>query len=457
MSPVSRKRQKKRNSKPANRTPAVRREDDSDRAAADTMDLYMEEVFESTLRSEDPFDAELMVTELLGFMRGVDDERRGAPVETVDAFIEVLAARMTPAATAVLVVLARLAPAEASRKRAQRRLGEPALRGVSRPAWAESIDAWEPGRVMVVADVFGDQETVLVEFTGRGRSHALVVLVDFSHLGGWCSEMFVVEDADLLIAEMANGASATEGLMRCVSLDPAAAHFLIGRALAATEVMHAPEVGESFDETYALALARLRLLPAVPTQVADAAVGDALRLAGLPVPSALRDPVPVPAQERADLAERFRASSHAVAFAGVAPDSVEHLTRLVIDYGCDYDDGRPLRVSPIKLANFLLRWLPRKAVLDATDREAVPAVIGAWVQFALGQSELPPTIYDPLLAELPVVLGGFVTGYDNLEGFGPARALPDGIGEVDSWEVLQAIVSERVAALKAPIRASGTH
>src|ERR1700747_1014563 len=42
----------------------------------------------------------------------------------------------------------------------------------------------------------------------------------------------------------------------------------------------------------------------------------------------------------------------------------------IIDYGCDQDFGRPLRMSPAKVATFLLDWLPRKVLLLAAEQHA---------------------------------------------------------------------------------------
>ena len=54
----------------------------------------------------------------------------------------------------------------------------------------------------------------------------------------------------------------------------------------------------------------------------------------------------------------------------------------IVEYGCDRDFGRPLRVSPAKAETFLLDWLPRKVVLSRADQEAMPHVLLAWVRWA---------------------------------------------------------------------------
>ena len=54
----------------------------------------------------------------------------------------------------------------------------------------------------------------------------------------------------------------------------------------------------------------------------------------------------------------------------------------IIDYGCDRDFGRPLRMSPAKVATFLLDWLPRKVLLLSAEQHAMPHVLAAWVRWA---------------------------------------------------------------------------
>lgn len=377
------------------------------RSALEAVYVDLEAALSDTLESADPFDAEILVAELLGSMRGIEDHNPGVPAGTVDAFIEGLAARSNPAATAALVVLARLAPGEPSRLRAQLRLKD--LADVPRPTWADAIDSWTPDRAMVLADAFGDQATVAVEFTGAGRTHALLAHVDFSHLGAWCPEVFVVENTGAVREAMARDGAA-DPVHRYVELDLAATRFLVDRALAATELTAAPDTADSFDEMHALALARLRLLPTSSAPAGVAAVRAALASAGLHAPSALDDRAVVGPMARDELVERFLSSTPAVGLAAVAPGSVALLARELVDYGFDYDDGRTLRLSPVKLATFLARWLPSRVTLTAADRAALPGVVAAWVDFAAAEAPMPPAAFGELRAALPGLLAAVTPG-----------------------------------------------
>jgi len=403
VSPVSRKRQKKHRPNPsANRPRATARTEPVGRTALDAVYADLEEALGGSLAADDPLDAEILVTELLGSMRGIEDHNPGVPAGTLDAFIDGLAARANPAAGAALVTLARLAPGEPSRLRALRRVQE--LPAGTLPSWADAIDAWTADRAMVLADAFGDQATVAVEFSGTGRTHALLAHVDFSHLGGWCPEVFVVEDLGALRTAMARDGD--DPLQRYVELDLLAARFLLERALAATDRTDEPHTAAGFDDMQALAVARLRLLPTIPAPTGPATdeVRAALVSAGLPTPSSLDDRGVVEPATRAALVTQLLDSAPAVSLADLAPESVELLARELVDYGCDYDDGRPLRLSPVKLATFLARWLPRRLKLTEADRTALPVVVAAWVEFSLAELPMPSAAVDELRATLPGLL-----------------------------------------------------
>jgi hypothetical protein len=111
--------------------------------------------------------------------------------------------------------------------------------------------------------------------------------------------------------------------------------------------------------------------------------------------------------------------------------SASHCADRIIDYGCDQDFGRPLRMSPVKVETFLITWLPRKVMLSAPEQEAMPHVLLAWVRWAgrrRGQGEREVT--DTLDAVFNV-MGAFTRAYRDPTEFGldsalVARLLPDG-------------------------------
>jgi hypothetical protein len=101
-----------------------------------------------------------------------------------------------------------------------------------------------------------------------------------------------------------------------------------------------------------------------------------------------------------------------------------------VEYGCDRDFGRPLRMSPAKAETFLLDWLPRKVMLSPPEQHAMPHVLAAWVRWA-GQREDRGA--DAIATTLDAVfdsMGTFTRVYHDPASFGlepglVARLLPD--------------------------------
>jgi hypothetical protein len=142
-------------------------------------------------------------------------------------------------------------------------------------------------------------------------------------------------------------------------VDPAEARRLLEDGLAATDATWEPEVSDELRQFRALALARCRAMPE-PDRPAQ------------PVPE-------IDSAERDAIVADFLASPHA---AGLPEEAARYGARLLVDFGADYDVGRPLRVSPAKIVGFLLDWVPAKVILDEVDRDALPDVVTAWVRWA---------------------------------------------------------------------------
>ena len=137
-----------------------------------------------------------------------------------------------------------------------------------------------------------------------------------------------------------------------------------------------PAVSASFPSYHAFIRARVRTLP--PVRPAGATSQGPLP-AGMAVAVPGRRPV-WRKDQRAALVAQFLASDDAeeVSDRRAASRCADH----IVDYGCDRDFGRPLRVSPAKAETFLLDWLPRKVVLSRGEQEAMPHVLLAWIRWA---------------------------------------------------------------------------
>ncbi|MBO0824888.1 MAG: hypothetical protein J2P27_13680 [Actinobacteria bacterium] len=386
-----------------------------------------------------PLDAELMVSELLGTWWGEAGGRGGARRRAeIDALIgegliDYAAKQSSPASLALLSGIACLGnPRQAVlAERAALALMD---QGVARPAWAEHVGAVASQQCYVNADAYGDRDEVVCVFSYAGQEqHALVVVVDYNAEGqardGWvtsqvsklleyCQQTPGPGPAD----QQAPAATPLAG--RFSEVDPADARQILASALAATEAAAEPRVSESFPSYHAFIRARVRTLPPAPTESPDR----------LSLPPGIAFAVPGRAKtwrkdKRAALVAEFLASDEAedLSDRGAASRCADH----IVEYGCDQDFGRPLRVSPAKAEAFLLDWVPRKVVLSQADQEALPHVLLAWIRWAGARSGLADGVVPATLDAVFEATRTFPSVYRDpatlgLEPDMIARLLPDG-------------------------------
>jgi hypothetical protein len=382
-----------------------------------------------------PLDAELMVSELLGTWwgqqsgRGARNARRRAEVEELvgEGLVGYAARQGSPAALALLSGIACLGTSR------QAVLAEQAAlalmdQGVARPAWAEHVGAVEAAECYVNSDAYGDRDEVVCVFSYAGQEqHALVVVIDYNS-GGMARDGWVTSQVAKLLDYCRDG-SAAAGQPATgpafMQIDPPLARRMLAAALAATENATDPTVSASFPSYHAFIRARVRTLPPfLPAGTASLASAPAAPAINAPARRALwrKD-------RQAMLVAEFLASDEAEDLSDrqAASRCADH----IVEYGCDRDFGRPLRVSPAKAETFLLDWLPRKVVLSRADQEAMPHVLLAWVRWAAAKSGLADST---LAATLEAVFEGmrsFPTVYRDPASFGleadmVARLLPDG-------------------------------
>jgi hypothetical protein len=370
--------------------------------------------------ADDPLEAEVVVSSLLGswwnsLPPGQDpDSVFGA------AAVEYARDRATPDALAFLRALSAVGVTGEQRDAAEAAAGELAAAGVAEPRWAARIGRVEAGECWRLRDVYGDQASLFCSFGYGDERHAVVALLDFNHLDGWVKDVFLTPDP----AEMLDGLrqqAAGNGLAVLEQVDAAEARRLLENGFAATDVTWEPEVPETFSQFRAVALARCRALPG-------------------PAPAA-GEPAELSGPERDAIVSRFLAAPHAADLPD--PDAARHCARLIVDHGCDYDSGRPLRVSPAKTESFLLDWLPRKVVLDDVDRDAMPAVVRAWVRWAGESTGLPPRALDELVEVAGECGEQFADEFDDPANVGPAKQLLRGLDQFDTIEDLQDALDRR--------------
>jgi hypothetical protein len=330
-----------------------------------------------------PLDAELMVSELLGTWWGQRHRSAGGTgIEQVlgEGLVEYAAEQRSPAALALLSGVACLGTSRQAML-AERAAISMMEAGVRAPGWASHLGAVAPAECYVNPDRWGDQDEVICVFSYAGEEpHALVCVVDYNSDGmlrdGWVTSRV----AKLL--DHCRGASRPDFDSSFREIDPPLARTLLKTALDSTDMAEDPPVSDSFASYHAFIRARIRTLPPAPAR--GTARGAAARGAASPRGTASlagRATKRVWTRERrALLAAEFLASDEAEDLSD--RNAASRCADRIIDFGCDQDRGRPLRMSPLKVQNFLLSWVPRRVMLSSADREAMPHVLVAWIRWA---------------------------------------------------------------------------
>jgi len=391
-------------------------------AAAPPPNALFEELLRAArelLAVRSPLDAELMVSELLGTWWGQRrDNARGSDVERLvgEGLVEFAARRSSPAALALLSGIACLGtPRQASK--AEEAALELMERGVRSPNWAQHLGAVTGSDCYVNSDAYGDTDEVVCFFSYDGTEpHALVMVVDYN-AGGMIRDGWVTSQVTKL-QELCRKQPADDDRGGFKQVDPPVARRMLETALAETDAAEDPPVSESFPSYHAFIRARIRALP--PSRGPAGPVGPG---------GSSSKRRPWGKDRRAMLAAEFLASDEAEDLSDRS--SASHCADRIIDYGCDQDFGRPLRMSPVKVETFLLTWLPRKVMLSAAEQEAMPHVLLAWVRWAgrrRGQGERE--VADTLDAVFNA-MSSFNLAYRDPAEFGldsalVARLLPDG-------------------------------
>jgi hypothetical protein len=390
-----------------------------------------------------PLDAELMVSELLGTWwrqpgrrTGRTRGRRRAEVEEVvgEGLVEYAADQGSPAALALLSGIACLGTSRQAVK-AERAALALMERGVARPAWAEHAGAVEAGDCYVNSDAFCDRDEVICLFSYAGTDeHALVVVVDYNASGmlrdGWVtSQVTTLLERCQAFGGPEQGSEGTEGGFRKISSP--SARKLLESALLVTERAENPPVSESFPSYHAFVRARIRTLPPTSPKVPTGVHRGSPPLAS----TALSEPAVLVGRRttwrsdrRGMLAAEFLASDEAEDLSDL--EAASRCTDRIVDYGCDQDFGRPLRVSPAKMETFLLDWLPRKVMLTRSEQHAMPHVLLAWARWAGAKSGLDAVAIGKTLDAVFDSMSAFSKVYRDPSSFGlqpglVARLLPD--------------------------------
>jgi hypothetical protein len=353
-----------------------------------------------------PLDAELIVSEMLGTWWG--KRLAHADVEELvgEALVEHAAKAATPAALALLTGIAYLGTPRQAAK-AERAALPLIAAGVARPGWAKLVGMVAPDECFVSRDVYGDQDSIVCTYGYGGEEyHALVVVIDHNEQG-MVIDAWVSSQVAKLLGYCRQ--EAEDNPLMCFEPIPRTrARAQLERALSVTDEMDDPPVKDTFGNYHAFVRARIRALP----------------------PGDRRPAPPVHGHDRrATMAAQFLASDEAEELSDRS--AAGRCVDRIIDYGCDHDFGRPLRVSPIKCETFLLHYLPRKVMLSPGEQEAMPHVLAAWVRWASKRTRLHPEGVRQTLDKVWYITGRFAEAYRDPTTFGldrelVERLLPDG-------------------------------
>jgi hypothetical protein len=374
-----------------------------------------------------PLDAELMVSELLGTWWGQrGGGRRAATVEQLvgEGLVDYAGHQRSPAALALLSGIACLGTPRQAAK-AERAALDLIEGGVPCPGWAEHLGAVTSAECYVNPDDLGDQDEVICVFSYAGEEpHALVTVVDYN-ADGMIRDGWVTSRVTKLLdhCREASGQRGAAGKLAFRQVDAGQARHMLETALNKTDAAAEPAVSESFPSYHAFIRARIRALPPYRGRSLAPTV-----LSGTALPGTTGRRQAWSKDRRAMLAAEFLASDEAEDLSDRG--SASHCADRIIDYGCDKDFGRPLRMSPTKVETFLLKWLPRKVMLSFAEQDAMPHVLGAWVRWAGRRRGLDEVAVTETLEAVFNSMGTFAQAYRDPAEFGldyalVRRLLPD--------------------------------
>lgn len=377
-------------------------------------------------READALAAETWASMLLSLFDRTAADARGAGLDAPPFFDEILSRCRTRRDVASLMTAAALGSVVPPPVDAEARavVGEILAAGVSAPGWMGGLGAAEPTEAWLVTETLGDQESVIIGFAGPHMSeHALVGLVDHN-LSGQAKDVWIAQSAGAVAEEWR---AAGDEQMQLEEVAPAEALGRLRDAMAMADLYNGDGElrSDDFVANRALVWARLR----------GAGLGD--QTPAYPE---------VPEAERAAIVGDFLASPHGRAVVAAHPGvDVEVLASYVVGLRSDYE-GRPLRWSPIVVADLLCHLAPRKLLLGPDEVEALPDVVRGFVRFAGERIGLPPPVVEETVEAVDIFEAEYLAQMGDPGAAGPAKAFlatlrARGI-DIDDIDAIQAALAD---------------
>lgn len=269
--------------------------------------------------------------------------------------------------------------------------------GVADARWSMAIGHPQFVGAWASTDELGDQTQLVGEFAYPDlEPHAVVTMVDHNFQG-------LVRQA--MVAPSADGMRSTwtdlSG-MAIRAVDAQELADLWARALMMLDLYLDPPIDDEVPRLAPLLRSRLSLLP--PARE-------------IPWPE-------VKAGARRSLVAEFRRSRHA---SGIG--SLASLARYLVDFKCDYQDGDPLRWSPILVEIALADWFPRKVDLEDHEIDALAGVLRRWIRFAGEKRGLAEPAIVETLAAVDTFEPDYLAAMRDPNAAGPAKGLVQAMQE----------------------------
>lgn len=363
------------------------------------------------LELDDPLAAESWASAMLGNFWKIDAPRQARIELERRLWPEVVSraeAMASPAGRAVLEALSAVAD-DAVRKDARAAADRLRARGVGAPAWAAELDSIAFEGAWVLHDVFGDHEAYFATFYFPGRPPHLVNALYDKARGGIIKDGF----AGYLGEDPRRRAAKEDGVL-VVDVEPGAMARRVTDAIEIGDTYIDNDWTPEFRQFRSLLLARMRRLPMAPS---------------------IEPPEPPDDGARETIATEFLATA-----GGDGQEEADIIVSHCLDYVCDYLGEDPFRWSPIVVEQFLLDYLPRKVSLGLATVAQLPAVLRAWVRFALTKRGLEERWIVETEEAVDRFAGAFRSAMTDVDQFGPAKLLGnallrDGVDPLDQASV----------------------
>jgi hypothetical protein len=223
---------------------------------AQASDVVLREAREVLAHVDNPIDAELWGSDMIGALSGDGTDGTDVMTELTASLVPAAEGSATPEALALLRILAAIgSPAlKAAATEAAERV---TASGVTDPDWASRIGSPTVGRCWHYSDVGGRQESVTVSFGYGEAEHALSVLIDHGQ-GGKIKDAWV-DSADGLLDKTWMAAE-NDPLVVFETIEAPDARTRLERAVAAGECPGKPDEVDDLTAHRALLRARVRYL-----------------------------------------------------------------------------------------------------------------------------------------------------------------------------------------------------